>query len=238
MKRIDGSAFSCPTTALSSSTTLSRLVSSERRWNWCVSPNCSFTPASCAVPGSLSFFFLTSRMFLYRLLSDRCRSKAEAPGVRRSLLWEFNFGVQYAWTLLNFSLVTMYSVSCPLITPFGTVETWYFCLSFNSQWQCQCDCNGLQGWSTCCRSTSWIDTTSSSPTLRRGSTRTSTRRPSTLWWSPCSSCSCRFSSFPYCDTDWKASPSSPCADSAPRYSSSSPRPRSAGSAAWHPSRTG
>ena len=57
MKRIDGSAFSCPTTALSSSTTLSRLVSSERRWNWCVSPNCSFTPASCAVPGSLSFFF-------------------------------------------------------------------------------------------------------------------------------------------------------------------------------------
>lgn len=47
------------------------------------------------------------------------RSRAEIPGIRRNLLWEFNFGVQYAWTLLNFTLVTAYSVSCPLITPFG-----------------------------------------------------------------------------------------------------------------------
>lgn len=59
-----------------------------------------------------------------------CRSRAEVPGVRRNLLWEFNFGVQYAWTLLNVSLVTMYSVSCPLITPFGKLFFYYLYYKF------------------------------------------------------------------------------------------------------------
>lgn len=62
-----------------------------------------------------------SELFMYACKLSCAKSRAEVPGVRRNLLWEFNFGVQYAWTLLNFSLITMYSVSCPLITPFGFV---------------------------------------------------------------------------------------------------------------------
>ncbi|XP_059351979.1 calcium permeable stress-gated cation channel 1-like isoform X3 [Daphnia carinata] len=62
-----------------------------------------------------------AELFLYACKLSCAMSRAEVPGVRRNLLWEFNFGVQYAWTLLNFSLITMYSVSCPLITPFGFV---------------------------------------------------------------------------------------------------------------------
>jgi hypothetical protein len=47
------------------------------------------------------------------------RSRAETAGVRKTILWEFPFGVQYAWMLLIFAMTTMYSLSCPLITPFG-----------------------------------------------------------------------------------------------------------------------
>lgn len=69
---------------------------------------------------ALSKLMILSPKFLYKICFEiKFRSRAEVPGVRRNLLWEFNFGVQYAWTLLNVSLVTMYSVSCPLITPFG-----------------------------------------------------------------------------------------------------------------------
>ena len=47
------------------------------------------------------------------------RSKAEVASVRRAILYEFPFGVQYAWMILIFAMTIIYSVSCPLITPFG-----------------------------------------------------------------------------------------------------------------------
>ena len=47
------------------------------------------------------------------------RSKAEVASVRRAILYEFPFGVQYAWMMLIFAMTIIYSVSCPLITPFG-----------------------------------------------------------------------------------------------------------------------
>jgi hypothetical protein len=34
-------------------------------------------------------------------------------------LWEFQFGMQYAWMLCVFSVIMAYSIPCPLITPFG-----------------------------------------------------------------------------------------------------------------------
>jgi hypothetical protein len=43
--------------------------------------------------------------------------------VRKAILREFPFGVQYAWMLLIFAMTTMYSLSCPLITPFGMFVT-------------------------------------------------------------------------------------------------------------------
>ncbi|XP_025198856.1 CSC1-like protein 2 [Melanaphis sacchari] len=58
-------------------------------------------------------------LFMYALRLSLSRSKAESASARRLILWEFPFGVQYAWMLLIFSIVTVYSLSCPLITPFG-----------------------------------------------------------------------------------------------------------------------
>ena len=56
-------------------------------------------------------------MYIIRL--SLARSEAETASVRRAILYEFQFGVQYAWMLLIFAMTTIYSISCPLITPFG-----------------------------------------------------------------------------------------------------------------------
>ncbi|PSN32304.1 CSC1-like protein 2 [Blattella germanica] len=58
-------------------------------------------------------------LFVYTVRLCLARSKAETASVRKAILWEFPFGVQYAWMLLIFAMTTMYSLSCPLITPFG-----------------------------------------------------------------------------------------------------------------------
>ncbi|KAG7159503.1 calcium permeable stress-gated cation channel 1-like isoform X2 [Homarus americanus] len=60
-------------------------------------------------------------LFMYIMRLTLTRSEAETASVRRAILYEFPFGVQYAWMLLNFALTIIYSVSCPLITPFGTL---------------------------------------------------------------------------------------------------------------------
>lgn len=58
-------------------------------------------------------------LFVYAVRLCLARSQAETASVRKAILWEFPFGVQYAWMLLIFAMTTMYSLSCPLITPFG-----------------------------------------------------------------------------------------------------------------------
>ncbi|PNF17520.1 hypothetical protein B7P43_G16939 [Cryptotermes secundus] len=58
-------------------------------------------------------------LFVYTVKLCLARSQAETANVRKTILWEFPFGVQYAWMLLIFAMTTMYSLSCPLITPFG-----------------------------------------------------------------------------------------------------------------------
>lgn len=60
-------------------------------------------------------------LFVYAIRLCLARSKAEMPSVRKAILWEFPFGVQYAWMLLTFAMTMVYSLSCPLITPFGLV---------------------------------------------------------------------------------------------------------------------
>lgn len=58
-------------------------------------------------------------LFLYSLRLCLARSKAETVSLRNTILWEFPFGLQYAWMLLIFAMTTVFSLSCPLITPFG-----------------------------------------------------------------------------------------------------------------------
>lgn len=64
-------------------------------------------------------------MYAFRLL--RIKSEAEKPSIRKEILSEFPFGIHYAWTLLIFTTSTVYSLTCPLITPFGLL---YLCLKY------------------------------------------------------------------------------------------------------------
>lgn len=58
-------------------------------------------------------------LFMYIIRLSLVRSEAETASVRHSILKEFQFGVQYAWMLTIFAMTTIYSLTCPLITPFG-----------------------------------------------------------------------------------------------------------------------
>ncbi|XP_068239271.1 calcium permeable stress-gated cation channel 1 isoform X1 [Palaemon carinicauda] len=60
-------------------------------------------------------------LFMYIVRMGLSRSEAETASVRRAILYEFPFGVQYAWMLLIFAMTIIYSISCPLVTPFGTL---------------------------------------------------------------------------------------------------------------------
>ncbi|XP_017777851.1 PREDICTED: CSC1-like protein 2 [Nicrophorus vespilloides] len=56
-------------------------------------------------------------MYVWRLLL--MRSSAEKCSLRKEILSVFPFGIHYAWSLLIFTVTTVYSLICPLITPFG-----------------------------------------------------------------------------------------------------------------------
>jgi len=64
-------------------------------------------------------------LFWYGLQVCISRSEADSGAIQRAVTYEFRFGEQYARMLLLFAMVIMYSISCPLITPFGLV---YFIL--------------------------------------------------------------------------------------------------------------
>jgi len=64
-------------------------------------------------------------LFWYLIQICMSRSKADTPIIRKAIRYEFRFGEQYARMMLIFAMVVMFSVSCPLITPFGCL---YFIL--------------------------------------------------------------------------------------------------------------
>lgn len=62
-------------------------------------------------------------VYMWQLLTSK--SRAETPYIRKSILIEFPFGIHYAWTVMVFTMSTVYSVICPLIMPFAMI---YICL--------------------------------------------------------------------------------------------------------------
>ena len=64
-------------------------------------------------------------LFWYLVQICVSRSKADTPAIRKAVKYEFRFGEQYARMMLIFAMVVMFSMSCPLITPFGLL---YFVL--------------------------------------------------------------------------------------------------------------
>uniref|UniRef100_A0AAY4AFL1 Transmembrane protein 63C n=1 Tax=Denticeps clupeoides TaxID=299321 RepID=A0AAY4AFL1_9TELE len=58
-------------------------------------------------------------LFVYTMRLCFAKSKAEQIHVKRSQAYEFQFGLEYAWTMCIFSVTMTYSITCPLIVPFG-----------------------------------------------------------------------------------------------------------------------
>lgn len=58
-------------------------------------------------------------MYIYKILT--ARSAAETPHIRKSIVIEFIFGIHYSWTVMVFTMATVYSLACPLITPFALI---------------------------------------------------------------------------------------------------------------------
>jgi len=74
---------------------------------------------TCALIGTGLEFIRFPELFMYALRLGSVKSRAEISSVRKAIVYEFPFGVNYAWMLLVFALTVSYSVICPLITPFG-----------------------------------------------------------------------------------------------------------------------
>lgn len=60
-------------------------------------------------------------LFLYVWYLLQSKSKAEKSYVKKAILYEFPFGVHYAWSIAIFSITMVYSFACPLIAPFGLI---------------------------------------------------------------------------------------------------------------------
>lgn len=58
-------------------------------------------------------------VYIWKLCT--AKSRAETPFIRKSIIIEFPFGIHYAWTVMLFTMSTVYSVVCPLIMPFAMI---------------------------------------------------------------------------------------------------------------------
>ncbi|GFS19654.1 CSC1-like protein 2 [Elysia marginata] len=60
-----------------------------------------------------------SELFVYGFRLLLARSMAERAAVRKAVLWDFQYGIQYAWMLCITAITVSYSIPCPLVCPFG-----------------------------------------------------------------------------------------------------------------------
>ncbi|XP_076635831.1 transmembrane protein 63 [Colletes latitarsis] len=112
------------------------LTSAQAFLEWTVNPTtdagnweCVFLPdqgalfvnyvITAALLGSGLELVRFPELALYTFKLCIARSRAERIHVRKAVLWEFPLGAHYAWLLLVFTMTTVYSLACPLITPFG-----------------------------------------------------------------------------------------------------------------------
>ncbi|XP_020293493.1 CSC1-like protein 2 [Pseudomyrmex gracilis] len=112
------------------------LTSAQRFFSWTVYDRNDMTPWECVfLPDQGALFVnyvITAALFgsglelvrlpelaLYTFRLCIARSRAERIYVRKAVLWEFPLGAHYAWLLLVFTMTTVYSLACPLITPFS-----------------------------------------------------------------------------------------------------------------------
>ncbi|KAM6954000.1 CSC1-like protein 1 [Aplochiton taeniatus] len=58
-------------------------------------------------------------LLLYTIRMALARSAAERKHVKQNQAYEFEYGAMYGWTLCVFTVIMAYSITCPVIVPFG-----------------------------------------------------------------------------------------------------------------------
>uniref|UniRef100_A0A8C6KJY3 Transmembrane protein 63B n=1 Tax=Nothobranchius furzeri TaxID=105023 RepID=A0A8C6KJY3_NOTFU len=58
-------------------------------------------------------------LLMYMIRLCLARSAAERKNVKKHQAYEFQFGAAYAWMMCVFTVVMTYSITCPIIVPFG-----------------------------------------------------------------------------------------------------------------------
>uniref|UniRef100_A0A8C9VMJ5 Transmembrane protein 63B n=1 Tax=Scleropages formosus TaxID=113540 RepID=A0A8C9VMJ5_SCLFO len=58
-------------------------------------------------------------LLMYMIRLCMARSAAERRNVKRHQAYEFQFGAAYGWMMCVFTVVMTYSITCPIIVPFG-----------------------------------------------------------------------------------------------------------------------
>ncbi|CAL8313659.1 unnamed protein product [Lota lota] len=58
-------------------------------------------------------------LLLYTIRMMLARSAAERKYVKQNQAYEFEYGAMYSWTLCVFTVIMSYSITCPIIAPFG-----------------------------------------------------------------------------------------------------------------------
>ncbi|XP_021245405.1 CSC1-like protein 1 isoform X2 [Numida meleagris] len=60
-------------------------------------------------------------LILYTIRMIMARSKAERKNIKQQQAFEYEFGAMYAWMLCVFTVIMAYSITCPIIVPFGLI---------------------------------------------------------------------------------------------------------------------
>ncbi|XP_055492210.1 CSC1-like protein 2 isoform X1 [Leucoraja erinacea] len=58
-------------------------------------------------------------LLMYMIRLSLAKSAAERKNVKRHQAYEFQFGAAYGWMMCIFTVVMTYSITCPIIVPFG-----------------------------------------------------------------------------------------------------------------------
>ncbi|XP_038654931.1 CSC1-like protein 2 isoform X2 [Scyliorhinus canicula] len=58
-------------------------------------------------------------LLMYMIRLSLAKSAAERKNVKRHQAYEFQFGAAYGWMMCVFTVVMTYSITCPIIVPFG-----------------------------------------------------------------------------------------------------------------------
>ncbi|MCJ8743147.1 hypothetical protein PDJAM_G00090340 [Pangasius djambal] len=78
----------------------------------------NYVIAAALVGSGMELLRLPS-LLLYTVRMALARSAAERKYVKQNQAYQFEYGAMYGWTLCVFTVIMAYSITCPVIAPFG-----------------------------------------------------------------------------------------------------------------------